>query len=65
MNFEATVTISQTGKNGGTKKNREYYLVNAVSVTDAEKKVTEKFQGVTLDWEVTTVRKSKIVEVIN
>jgi hypothetical protein len=65
MYYQATVTISQPGKNGGTKKEREQYLVNAVSVTDAEKKVTEKFTGVTLDWEVSLVKQSNIIEVID
>lgn len=65
MFYQATVTISQPGNKGGVKKSKEQYLVNAVSVTDAEKKVTEKFFGVTFDWEVSLVKQSQIVEVID
>ena len=34
------------------KKHNEQYLVDAVSVTDAEAKVTEKFNGATYDWDL-------------
>jgi hypothetical protein len=47
------------------KKHNEQYLVDAVSVTDAEAKVTEKFNGATYDWEVVSARETKIVEYID
>ena len=64
MYYQVQVTITQTTKSGGEKKNREEYLVSAVSVGDAEKQIHEKFTGVTLDWEVTRVIQSKIIEVV-
>jgi hypothetical protein len=64
MYYQVQVTITQTTKSGGEKKNNEQYLVSAVSVGDAEKQIHEKFTGVTLDWEVTKVTQSKIIEVL-
>lgn len=64
MFYQVQVTITQPTKSGGEKKDREEYLVNAVSVGDAEKQIHEKFTGVTLDWEVTRVIQSKIIEVV-
>lgn len=54
-------------KNGGhkDKKVKESYLVNAVSVTDAEAKVIDEFKGTVFDFEVTSVTESKIAKVIN
>lgn len=46
------------------KKLTETYLVKAVSVTDAEAKVTESFQNESIDFEVTAVNTSKIVKII-
>lgn len=46
------------------KKIREEYLVKAVSPTDAETKIANKFDGSGIDFEVTKVEKTKIVEVI-
>ena len=64
MYYQVSVTISQVNDKGGVKKNNEQYLVDAVSVGDAEKKTAEKFVGVTLDWEISGVRQSKIIEVV-
>lgn len=47
-----------------TKKVKEQYLVDAVSVTDAEAKVHEHFKNTTLDFEVSSVTRTKILEVI-
>jgi len=64
MYYEVTVTIIQEGKNGGKKKAREVSLVNAVSVTDVDKKMNEKFNGFTLEWSITNCKESRIIEVI-
>lgn len=47
------------------KKVKEQYLVDAVSVTDAEVKVNEYFKDSVLDFEVSSVTRTKIVDVIN
>jgi hypothetical protein len=50
---------------GKIKKIREEKLVKGYSVTDVEAKVTEKYQGFTQEWRITSVSESKIDEVID
>jgi len=50
--------------NGKQKKTREEYMVEAVSVTDAETKVHEDFKDSGLDFEVASVVETKIIKVI-
>lgn len=65
--FEATVEIvvGQT-KSGKDKKNKEVYLVDAHSVTEAEARVVQDFEdsGVNLDYKVVQVKESRIERVI-
>jgi hypothetical protein len=49
--------------NGKIKKITERYLVNAVSVTDAEAITTKEFGMSVTDFEVKEVKKSRIVDV--
>ena len=69
--FEVTVSVHHEvdGGKGGTKvkKVKENYLVDAMTVTEAEGRVVKQFEesGVQLDYEVTGARESKIIEVIN
>lgn len=49
---------------GKIKKIREEKLVKGYSVTDVETKVTEKYQGFSYEWRITSVSESKIDEVI-
>jgi hypothetical protein len=55
--------MSEKGKQTKTK---ELYLVDAVSVTDAEVKVTKMFEdeGSQVDFQVKSVRETKILQVI-
>ena len=46
------------------KKNVEQYLVNAVSVTDAESKIHKDFENTVIDFEVSSVSETKIIKVI-
>jgi hypothetical protein len=50
----------------GVKEKRitETYLVEALSVTEAEAKVIEDFKGVTFDFEVKSVTANKVIKVI-
>ena len=50
----------------GTKEKRvtEPYLVEALSVTEAEAKVVQDFKGVMFDFEVKSVTSSKIIKII-
>jgi len=55
--------ITDNGKT--TKKVTEQYLVNAVSVSDGEVKIHELFKSSGLEYEVSSVTATKILEVIN
>lgn len=55
------VTEVDTGK---MKKHVEEYLVEAVSVTDAEAKIHTEFSGYSGDFEVISTVKTKIVAVL-
>lgn len=56
--------ITEDAESGKVKKMKEYSLVRAVSVTDAEAKVTKKFEGLTWEFRIINVTESKITEVI-
>jgi hypothetical protein len=65
--FEVTVEIVvATMKNGKDRKNKEIYLVDAQSVTEAEARVVKDFEeaGVTLDYKVSGAKESRIIRVI-
>ena len=69
--FEVTVSVQHEvdgGGKGGTKikKVKESYLVDAMSVTEAEARVVKEFEsaGVSLEYEVSAARESKILQVI-
>ena len=68
--FEVTVSVQHEvdGGKGGTKikKVKESYLVDAMTVTEAEAKVVGEFEsaGITVDYEVSAARESKIIQVI-
>ena len=54
-----------TPKGPKEKKTTETYLVEALSVTEAEAKVVEDFKGYTFDFEVKSVNASKIIKLID
>jgi hypothetical protein len=62
--YIAKVKVHHEDDKGKIKKVTEQYLVNAVSVTDAEVKVVEEFDGSNLEFEVTAVIETKLVKVI-
>jgi hypothetical protein len=63
MYFNVKVKLT-TDTDKGPKDHVELYLVDAVSVTDAEAKMFEDFKGFPNDWVVIGVDKSKVVKVI-
>ena len=67
--FEVLVQVrteSEDSKgNVKVKKNSELYLVDAMSVTEAEARVVKLFSAATFDFEVVSVRNSKVLEVLN
>ena len=67
MYYVAKVTLTEevdTGNGTKEKKSRYQYLIDAVSITDAEAKMTADMTGTVSDWEITGVTQSKIVDVI-
>lgn len=65
--FEVTVeVVVATMKNGKEKKNKEIYLVDAMSVTEAEARVIKDFEeaGFTLDYKVAIAKESRVIRVI-
>ena len=57
-------TLVDTPKGTKEKTATEIYLVDALSVTEAEAKVVKDFQGYTMDFEVKSVSASKIIKII-
>jgi|TARA_B100000768_G_C10893779_1_gene214771 hypothetical protein len=65
--FEVTVeVVVATLKNGKDKKNKEVYLVDAMSVTEAEARVVKDFtdSGVQMDYKVSMAKESRVLRVI-
>ena len=62
--YIAKVKVVVSDNNGKQKKNVEQYLVNAVSVTDAEAKIHKDFENTVIDFEVSAVSETKIIKVI-
>lgn len=56
--------VVDTPKGQREKKVTETYLVEAMSVTEAEAKVVKDFSGSTFDFEVKSVNTSKIIKII-
>jgi len=68
MYYIAQVKFTETvdTKNGTKEKKFKHdYVVEAVSCTDAEATVVGALEGSVLDFEVVSVKSSKIVEVLN
>jgi hypothetical protein len=65
--FEVTVEVVVAQlKNGKEKKNKEIYLVDAQSVTEAEARVVKDFEeaGIQLDYKVASAKESRVLRVI-
>lgn len=64
--YAVQVTIEVEDAKGKIKKQKENYLVDAMSVTEAEAKMVNKFtkDAVKLEYEVVKVSETNIIEVI-
>jgi hypothetical protein len=65
MYYIAKVKFESIDENGKIKKLYEQYLVSAVSVSDAEDKLIERFKESISEFGVVSVVESKILGVIN
>ena len=61
--YQVTCQHVAEDANGKAKKITERYLVNAVSVTDAETITTKEFGMSVSEFEVKEVKKSRIIDV--
>jgi|SanBayMetagenome_1026888.scaffolds.fasta_scaffold171086_1 hypothetical protein len=50
--------------NGKQIKFRETYLVEAITVTDAEARVTEDLMGSVIDFEIEAIQQSRITKIL-
>jgi predicted RNA-binding protein Jag len=64
MYYLVKVKVETDNGNGKIKKNTEQYLVKAVSVTDAEAHITAFLQNSPLEFEVSSVTQTKILNVV-
>ena len=64
MYYTAKVKCKIENDNGKIQKVTELYLVDAVSVTDVEVQITNKYKDSNFDWELTNVAETKILEVL-
>lgn len=64
--FQVNVSIVDINEKGKQTKVTEQYLVDAVSVTDAEVKITKMYEdeGGSIDFQVKSVKETKIIQVI-
>tara|TARA_R110000765_G_scaffold257524_1_gene357806 strand:- start:186 stop:611 length:426 start_codon:yes stop_codon:yes gene_type:complete len=62
--FKAKIVyVSADADTGKEKKITEYYLVQADNIADCIEKLNEKMEGTVMDWESSSVSKTKIVDV--
>lgn len=66
MYFQVTVEIVDMNEKGKQTKTREQYLVDSMSVTEAEAKINKLFEdeGMSTDFQVKSVKETKILQVI-
>jgi hypothetical protein len=63
--YSVVVAVEVEDAKGKIKKQKEQYLVDAMSVTEAEAKLVKKFtkDAVQLEYEVVKVSETKVIEV--
>ena len=64
MYFTVSVKVSHEDDKGKIKKTTERYLVDAMSVTEAEARVTKALEGMTNEFEIVAASTSRIIEVV-
>jgi hypothetical protein len=64
--YAVTVAVEIEDAKGKIKKQKEQYLVDAMSCTEAEAKLVKKFtkEAVQLEYQVEKVSETKIIEII-
>ena len=62
--YIATVKVQDENERGRITNTNETYCVEAESVTEAEAKVVKEFEGYKLDYQVKSVKESKIIKIL-
>ena len=62
--YIATVKVQDENERGRITNTNETYCVEAESVTEAEAKVVKEFEGYQLDYQVKSVKESKIIKIL-
>lgn len=65
MNYTVAVKVKFEDDKGKVKTKTERYLVDAMSVTEAETRVVKFMEGTMSDFEISSASQSRIVEVIH
>jgi len=65
MYYEVKVKVEIEDANGKIKNVNEIYLTKSVNVTDAEVIINKEFETSKLTFEVTSVRQTKFIKVLN
>ena len=60
--YKCTVKVQTEDDNGKIKNRKEEYIVSAVGPTDVEEKINKRLEG--LDFEISSVNLTKIIEII-
>ena len=62
--FIATVKVQDQNERGRVTSNNEVYCVEAETVTEAEAKVVKEFEGQGIEYQVKSVKESKILKIL-
>jgi hypothetical protein len=65
MNYTVAVKVKFEDDKGKVKTKTVRYLVDAMSVTEAETRVVKFMEGTMADFEISSASQSRIVEVIH
>ena len=66
MNYyiaKVEIKIDSDGEKG-VKKSTEIYVVDAMSPTEVEAKITKEFKDTTMDYSISSITKSKIIKIL-
>ena len=62
--YIAVVKVQDENERGRISNTNEMYCVEAESVTEAEAKVVKEFEGQNIEYQVKSVKESKIIKIL-
>ena len=62
--YIATVKVQDENERGRITNTNEIYCVEADTVTEAEAKVVKEFEGQNIEYQVKSVKESKIIKIL-